>query len=154
MAISDATIADRLGEQAFAGIVDKAGKPYWGHCLRVAERVRAQHLSDAAIAAAMLHDIVEDGLATFEDLASAGLSPRCIELVCALTRPNAGEAYLDYVRTIADSGDRERILIKLADNADNTDPERVAALPQRASHQSERYAQARTLLESALSALD
>lgn len=146
---SDTEIATRLGAQAFEGVTDKAGQPYWGHCLRVADRARTAGLGDAAIAAALLHDVVEDKLATFDQLASSGLSARAIDLIRALTRPKDAD-YIAYVAKIAESGDRDLILIKLADNADNCDPARIALLPQGIKHNSDRYAAAREVLLPAL----
>jgi hypothetical protein len=48
-----------------------------------------------------------------------------------LSRPQ-GESrpdYLDWIRSIAASGNRLAIRVKIADNEDNCDPVRVAALP-------------------------
>ena len=152
MADGDIAIARRLGARAFAGVVDKGGRPYWGHCERVAERVARERAGEAAIAAALLHDIVEDNLATPQELAHAGLSERALRLIEALTRPK-DRAYMDYLGAIAQSRDRELILIKLADNADNMDPARIALLPAGVRHRPERYAAARVLLLAALKAL-
>ena len=151
--IQDSEIALKIGKICFAQSVDKAGQPYWGHCLRVAGHVRAAGASDAAIAAALLHDVVEDGLSTIEDLESAGISTRAISLIGQLTRPKE-TTYEAYVAAIAASGDRELILIKLADNADNSDPARIALLPPNVAHRADRYAAARAVLIPALTKLD
>lgn len=50
--------ARQLAEQAHAGQTDKAGEPYMGHVIRVAASVLPQE--SIYIAAALLHDVVED----------------------------------------------------------------------------------------------
>lgn len=149
---SDSLIADELGRKAFAGVRDKAGLPYWNHCLRVAERVRLGGASDAAIAAALLHDVVEDGLASMAELESAGLSARARALIDGMTR-REGQSYDAYLARIAASGGRELLEIKLADNADNADPARIALLPPGMPHRTERYTAGRALLLPALERL-
>ena len=105
--------------------VDKAGQPYIGHLQRVADTVKRSGGSESQVEAAWLHDSVEDTDATIEDLASWGVSSETIKLIAALTH-REGESRTDYLgRVIATP---QAILIKLADNHDNSDPARLALL--------------------------
>ncbi|MFH1825968.1 MAG: HD domain-containing protein [bacterium] len=60
-----------LADAAFRGVIRKSGDPYIEHCVGVAEIVRHDFkLKDAAlIAAALLHDVIEDTDVTFEYVA-------------------------------------------------------------------------------------
>jgi guanosine-3',5'-bis(diphosphate) 3'-pyrophosphohydrolase len=135
--------------QVFAGKVDKGGKPYADHCIRVMMRLPPETPNDERMAA-LLHDVVEDTHITLADLRLQGWSERTVTLVEKLTRfPGAG-TYMDYVRGIATSGDPGLIVIKLADNADNCAPDRLASLPaEKRQSLLQRYAHARRALEDA-----
>jgi hypothetical protein len=92
---------------------------------------------------------------TAEQLRGLGYSERTVWLVEQLTRPKVNPpSYMDYIRKIATSGDRGLIAIKLADNADNLDPVRVARLPKRSADLVDRYKRARHVLRTALALLD
>jgi (p)ppGpp synthase/HD superfamily hydrolase len=103
--------------------------------------------SDEARHAAILHDVFEDTRITADDLKRSNYPDRVIFLVQALTR-KPGTTYADYIQSIKDSGDRELIAIKLADIADNLDPERVALLPPDHKSLVKRYEKAREALLS------
>jgi (p)ppGpp synthase/HD superfamily hydrolase len=142
-----------LAAQLHAGQTDKAGQPYVGHLARVAARL-VQRWPDATrdeIEAAWLHDCLEDTEATEASLLAAGVSPRTIEIVRAVTRPE-GSDYLAWIAVLAARQDVSVLRVKLADNADNIDPERVAALPGAAERVASRYEPARRMLENGLAA--
>ena len=144
------TLAARL----HAGQQDKGGDPYLGHLERAARYLK-QRWPDATpdeIAAAWLHDSIEDTAATEASLLADGVSPEAVRIVRAMTRPE-DQPYLDYVRGVADSGDRSLIRAKLADNHDNRDPKRVAALADGAQRLATRYEPAKQILEAALARL-
>jgi (p)ppGpp synthase/HD superfamily hydrolase len=131
--------------------VDKAGRPYIEHLERVV-RILKQRWPDASpdeIAAAWLHDAIEDTGATPASLLAAGVSAETIRIVQAVTRA-PGSVYLEWIARLAASGDRSVIRVKLADNQDNRDPLRVAALPGAAERVATRYEPARQLLDAAL----
>jgi guanosine-3',5'-bis(diphosphate) 3'-pyrophosphohydrolase len=136
----------------FADKVDKGGKPYADHCLRVMGALPASATDDERMAA-LLHDVVEDTDLTLSDLLIFGWSERTVRLVEALTRFPGTGTYMDYVKRIAGSGDPGLIAIKLADNADNSDPVRVAALPAGEQGTVKRYARARQVLLDGLASL-
>ncbi|CAM5691464.1 hypothetical protein SALBM135S_02611 [Streptomyces alboniger] len=96
------------------------------------------------IAAAWLHDAVEDDALTEEWLRDASLTDRTKAIVLALTK-RAGEAGEAYARRIRETPGAR--LVKEADLAHNADPARLAALdePTRA-RLTAKYAAMRALL--------
>ena len=74
---------------------------------------------------AVLHDVVEDTPVTLDDLRDAGAPTRVVDAVALLTHDKATER-ADYLRRIRTNPDA--LAVKLADNADNRDPERLARL--------------------------
>ncbi|WP_320773047.1 HD domain-containing protein [Streptomyces sp. CRN 30] len=110
---------------AHEGRTDKAGRPYAEHLAAVAEGVRRRGGDADQIAAAWLHDAVEDDALSRDWLARAALSPRTKDIVDAVTkRPGEGpEAYA--ARVLAVPG---ALLVKEADLAHNADPARLAVL--------------------------
>lgn len=116
---------EAFARHAHATQTDKAGRPYTEHLAAVAEGVQNRGGDDEQIAAAWLHDAVEDGAVTEEWLAAADLSQRTKDIVLAVTK-RAGEAPEAYAaRVLATPG---ALLVKEADLAHNADPGRAAAL--------------------------
>lgn len=138
-----------LVRQLFEGIFDKGGKPYSEHCERVEQRL-PDWVSEDARCAAVLHDVIEDTPTTGSDLIDAGFSFRTVHLVEKLSRRPEDGTYMDWIKAIATTGDAELIAIKLCDNLDNSDPERIAALPPEQRDIVRRYERARRILEPAL----
>lgn len=136
--------AERIARAAHAGQTDKAGRPYIGHPQRVAAIVTARGGTPAAIAAAWLHDVLEDTDVTGADLADAGIPRESVAAVEALTK-RAGEsleAYYAGVRL-----DDIAVLVKTADLDDNTSPARQALLDDATRERLQaKYARARELL--------
>ncbi len=141
--------ARKLVRELFAGITDKGGKPYAEHCERVEADLPAW-VSDDARCAALLHDVVEDCGITGGDLRRMCFSDRTVWLVLMLSRMTKEITYIDWIRSIAATGDAELIAIKLSDNLDNSDPDRIAALPPEQRDIVRRYERARRILEPAL----
>ncbi|MEU3848610.1 HD domain-containing protein [Streptomyces sp. NPDC029554] len=129
---------------AHRGQTDKAGRPYEEHLRAVAEGVRARGGDAEQIAAAWLHDAVEDDALPVQWLREAALSDRTKDIVLALTkRPGEPpEAYA--ARILATPG---ALLVKEADLAHNADPERLAVLDEATRKRlTEKYARMRALL--------
>lgn len=98
------------------GQVDKAGYPYVFHPLHVAEQMKDENTTIAAL----LHDVVEDTDTTFEDLRNYGISEDVIEALKLLTH-NDNEDYYEYVRKIAYNPIARKVKIKdLEHNMDLT----------------------------------
>jgi (p)ppGpp synthase/HD superfamily hydrolase len=107
------------------GQADKAGRPYVEHLAAVAAGVQARGGSAAQVAAAWLHDAVEDSAVSEEWLLGAPLLPETKDIVLAVTK-RAGEDLADYAaRILATPG---ALLVKEADLAHNADPARLAVL--------------------------
>ncbi|MGW5615381.1 HD domain-containing protein [Streptomyces sp. NPDC003877] len=129
---------------AHAGQRDKAGRPYEEHLRAVAEGVRARGGDAEQIAAAWLHDAVEDDALPARWLEEAALSSQTKDIVRAVTkRPGEPpEAYA--ARILATPG---ALLVKEADLAHNADPERLAVLDEATrTRLTEKYARLRALL--------
>ncbi|MFE3634646.1 HD domain-containing protein [Streptomyces sp. NPDC059168] len=135
---------EHLARAAHEGQTDKAGRPYAEHLAAVAEGVRARGGDAELIAAAWLHDAVEDGALSEEWLEGAALTARTKAVVRAVTK-RAGEAPEAYARRIlATPG---ALLVKEADLAHNADPARLAVLDERTRRRlTEKYARMRALL--------
>ncbi|MER6959706.1 HD domain-containing protein [Streptomyces sp. NPDC000618] len=135
---------EALARAAHEGQTDKAGRPYAEHLQAVAEGVRARGGDADQIAAAWLHDAVEDDALSETWLDGAPLSDRTKAVVLAVTkRPGEPpEAYAG--RILATPG---ALLVKQADLAHNADPARLAALdaPTR-TRLTEKYARMHSLL--------
>jgi (p)ppGpp synthase/HD superfamily hydrolase len=135
---------EALARAAHAGQTDKAGRPYAEHLQAVADGVRARGGDDDLIAAAWLHDAVEDDALSEAWLDGARLSDRTKAVVLAVTK-RAGETPEAYAgRVLATPG---ALLVKEADLAHNADPARLAVLdaPTR-TRLTEKYARMRALL--------
>lgn len=115
----------RLAARAHEGQVDKAGRPYIEHPARVAARVRVLGGSDTAVAAAWLHDVVEDSELSLEALSAEGIPQEVLSAVDALTK-RPGEDRVSYLHRVRQNA--VALLVKTADVDDNTDPQRVAKL--------------------------
>lgn len=110
-----------LAIRAHDGQLDKSGKPYIGHPLRVMGSVTTEHEQMAAV----LHDVVEDTPVTADDLLAAGLPPEVVTAVVALSK-EPGEAQDAYLARVA--ADPIAIVVKRADIADNSSPRRLHQL--------------------------
>ena len=129
-------VAEDLAEKYHAGLTDKYGYVYTDHLSRVADRVddlsyeiikKTSHIP-CYIAAAWLHDIVEDTKLTLEDLvevlevhSDAKIAERITKAVEYLTHDKDG-TYADYIETIAkapgEAGEIARA-VKIADLLDH-----------------------------------
>lgn len=127
---------------AHHGQTDKGGNPYIDHPERVAARVSDD---DGDRAVAWLHDVLEDTNVTPDALIAAGI-PRSIVADVELLTRKEGQAPEDYYEMIRATSYRAR-RVKLADIADNTDPDRLALLDDATiARLTRKYAKARLLL--------
>ncbi|GGP73173.1 MULTISPECIES: HD domain-containing protein [Streptomyces] len=135
---------EALARAAHATQTDKAGRPYTEHLAAVAEGVRARGGTQEQIAAAWLHDAVEDGAVSREWLEGAELGPGVREMVLAVTKKQGEDLPSYTARILATPG---ALLVKEADLAHNADPARLAVLdePTR-TRLTRKYATVRALL--------
>ena len=106
---------------AHAGQVDKGGAPYIEHPAFVADRVRWLSGDEVEVAAAWLHDVVEDTPVSLDALASV-FPARVVEAVDGLTR-REGEPYFEYIERAREN--RVARTVKRCDLAHNLDVSRL-----------------------------
>lgn len=128
--------AIEIATRAHSGQVDKAGKPYILHPLRVMMKVK----TEPEMIAAVLHDVVEDSNITIEalerPLEQQGFSSDIIQTLRCLTR-KYDESYNQYILRAA-SNIIARI-VKLADLEDNMDMSRLDAITQKDLERFKKY---------------
>lgn len=129
--------AIQVARRAHEGQLDKSGRPYIGHPLRVMGALRDEHERMAAV----LHDVVEDTSVTLEDLTEAGCPPPVLAAIAAISK-RPGEDQETYLARVAENP--IALAVKRADIADNMSPDRMARLDP------ETQARLRTKYESAL----
>lgn len=141
------TRAREIATAAHRGQLDKAGAPYIGHPERVAAHAAAAGGDERVLAAAWLHDVVEDTATTPDELRVAGFPEEVVAAVVAVTKVPGESAEAYFARVNADP---LAVAVKTADLADNTDPLRLVLLEHatRARLQA-KYARARQLLAAA-----
>lgn len=120
-------VALTIAQEAHAGQVDKSGHDYIEHPVRVAKRVRRRDPNAPAevVAAALLHDVLEDSELTRADLLGRGIPLDVVDDVEAVTKRPGEPAEEYFARVRARVGARA---VKGADIEDNTDPARLALL--------------------------
>lgn len=138
------TIAEAIARRAHRGQVDKSGADYIAHPARVAAMVHDQGGTDVAVAAAWLHDVIEDCEVTASELLAAGVSQDVVTAVDSVTK-RQGESIEDYCARVRSNP--VGLLVKYADLADNTSPERTALLAEATRERlAKKYSYVRSLL--------
>ncbi len=116
-------------EQAHQGQIRKSGEPYFTHCVAVAQILADLKLDAPAIAAALLHDTVEDTSVTLESIEQE-FGVEVARLVDGVTKMDqlptqvdskARDREAEYLRKtfLAMNDDVRIVLIKLADRLHN-----------------------------------
>lgn len=110
---------------AFEGKVDKAGKPYISHLMRVANGVLGNSLiRESLTVIGLLHDLLEDTDWTEEDLRKE-FPDYIVDAVVALTKVD-GISYDDYIDGVM--ANELATYVKLSDLKDNMDVTRLKEL--------------------------
>ena len=110
--------AIEVARNAFEGMADENGNPYFEHSCRVMEQMETEEEKIVA----MLHDIVEDTEVSLSDLQSWGFSRKILDTVGQLTK-RSDMTYFDYIDDI--SGSELATKVKIAEVRDNKDIFRV-----------------------------
>lgn len=118
----------------FNGVLDKGGKPYILHCLRVMDSVK--HLGPEVMQIAVGHDLVEDTDVTLDYLKEQGFSDRVIEAIKLLTHDQA-MPYDVYIKRLSFNDDAKAV--KKADLRDNSNISRLKGLRQKDFERLEKY---------------
>ncbi|MEC5180443.1 HD domain-containing protein [Arthrobacter sp. CG_A4] len=139
-----------LAEVAHNRQKDKLKRPYREHVIAVGDAL-ADFDDDIRIAG-YLHDIAEDTPMTREALLAMGVSVRTADIIERVTKrfQENPDDYQAGIRYIAE--DHDATLVKIADNAHNSLPERVRALAEKWPDKPPvtRYEEARPVLYAAV----
>jgi (p)ppGpp synthase/HD superfamily hydrolase len=100
--------------------MDKAGKPYILHCLKVMHYLKSD--DEELMCIALGHDLVEDTYVTSRQLLDLGFSDRVVDGILNLTK-RKGQSYDDYKHQVMSS--RDAMLVKLCDLRHNSDIRRL-----------------------------
>ncbi|MYX14406.1 HD domain-containing protein [Streptomyces sp. SID8374] len=114
---------DALAAAAHAGQFDKVDVPYIRHVRAVAAGLVP--FGDDLVMAGLLHDVIEDTDWTTERLLAAGVPNHVVGLVEDVTNQR-GVPYEEKMWRITSS--RDATLLKVADNAHNSHPDRAIKL--------------------------
>ncbi|MFG2305313.1 HD domain-containing protein [Actinacidiphila glaucinigra] len=123
MTVNSVADAEALARLAHEGQTDRIGVPYIEHVRAVAAGLAA--FGPELQMAGLLHDVIEDTPWTAGRLRAAGVPERVVGIVEQVTN-QPGVPYEDKLRRIAAS--RDAALVKIADNAHNSHPDRAARL--------------------------
>ena len=129
-----ATVEDAvsIAARAHRGQKDKAGAAYLLHPLRIMLRMD----TEAAMMAAVLHDVVEDTEWTLERLREVGFSEEVLEAIDCLTH-REGESYEEFVERVRTNPIARQV--KIADLEDNMNVRRINQLGPKELERLEKY---------------
>jgi len=119
--MDDLDKAIKLACEAHAGQVDKAGKPYILHPLRL--MLKFQNKQEQVVA--VLHDTIEDSEMTLEGLANFGFSELILNALDCLSK-RKGEEYEGFIKRIFPNELARKI--KIEDIKDNLDLTRLESI--------------------------
>ena len=114
--------AIQIATEAHKGQLDKAGKDYIGHPLRVMEMGRTEEEKIVGV----LHDVVEDGDWTFEALEAEGFSKEVISALRCVTKTSENENYDEFIERVKKNP--LAVAVKINDLTDNMDIRRLPYL--------------------------
>ena len=115
-----------LATNSHDGQVDKGGKPYIMHCLKVMHYLKSE--DEELMCIALGHDLVEDTKVTYHQLNEAGFSERVIQGIYSLTKQR-GQTYDEYKRQVFANKDAMRV--KLCDLRHNSDIRRLKGVTEK-----------------------
>jgi (p)ppGpp synthase/HD superfamily hydrolase len=115
--------ARKLVAERIPGTRKGSDEPAYIHSTRVSDALARFGFSEEVVIAGMLHDIVEDGATSLEDLRTLGFSERVIDLVRLCTHDDMIEGgdrrWVKMMAALIDADDQEAWAIKIADLTDN-----------------------------------
>ncbi len=127
--------------EAHKGQVDKAGKPYILHPLRLMNDLE----SEIEMISAVLHDVLEDSHFTVEGLKKEGIPDEAIEIIECLTK-RRNEAYEDFINRICFN--KKAVVVKIKDIQDNMNIDRLDSLKQKDLDRLSKYHKALRILRN------
>lgn len=114
--------AIQIATEAHKGQLDKAGRDYIGHPLRVMEMGKTEDEKIVGV----LHDVIEDTDWTFEKLEAEGFSSEVIEALKCVTKLSENESYDDFIERVKKTP--LAVAVKINDLTDNMDIRRLPYL--------------------------
>lgn len=121
-----------LACKVHAGQVDKAGQPYILHPLRLMIKFSEENERIVAI----LHDVVEDGNVTFDELRQHGWSKTVVDAIDCLSK-RSGESYENFISRLFPNDLARKV--KIEDIKDNLDLTRLSSLDSKDLLRIEKY---------------
>jgi (p)ppGpp synthase/HD superfamily hydrolase len=125
----------KIALKAHSGQLDKAGRPYILHPIRVMNHMD----TDEERAVALLHDVLEDSKYTEEDLLQQGIPEVVVNAVIALTK-KMNESYEGFIERVLNN--KLAVKIKKADLMDNMDLLRIKSIETKDLERVEKYHEA------------
>ena len=113
--------AKEMAENAHRGQIDKSGKAYIFHPIRVSQMGKTEEERIVGL----LHDVVEDTDLTLQDLKDVDFSQEIVEAVDAITK-RKGETRVDYLTRV--KANKLARAVKIYDIEDNASPIRLNSL--------------------------
>lgn len=114
--------AIEIATKAHAGQVDKAGKEYIGHPLRVMGMGESEDEKIVGV----LHDVIEDTPITVEELAKEGFSQDILDALQCVTKLSDNEDYDHFISRVLTNP--LAVMVKINDLKDNMDITRLNKL--------------------------
>jgi len=114
--------AIQIATEAHKGQLDKAGRDYIGHPLRVMAMGKTEDEKIVGV----LHDVIEDTGWTFEMLEAEGFSREVIEALKCVTKLSENENYDDFIERVRKNP--LAVAVKINDLTDNMDIRRLPYL--------------------------
>ena len=114
--------AIEIATEAHRGQLDKAGRDYIGHPLRVMEMGKTENEKIVGV----LHDVIEDSDWTFEKLTEEGFSDEVIAALKCVTKTSENENYDDFIARVKKNP--LAAAVKINDLTDNMDIRRLPYL--------------------------
>lgn len=171
-------VAKKLAKDLHSHQTDWAGSPYWQHVFAVMDDLPEDSPDERKIIA-LLHDAIEDSwdmilqMAGYDpnefpdglthDIANKcadyfrelGFSDHTVDGILLVTRIPNEMTYMNKIKKLVDSGHIDAMHVKLADNKQNTHPDRYNSLPEdkriMADQMRPRYERSMQLLRKGLS---
>jgi len=134
-------IALEIALSAHSGQVDKGGKPYILHPLRLMLQLE----DEIDMISALLHDVLEDSHYTPDKLEELGIPEKAIEVISYLTRKK-NETYEKFIKRAG--SDRRAKQIKKLDIEDNMNISRIDNITQKDLDRLNKYHAALKYLDS------
>lgn len=132
--------AIEIAAEAHRGQVDKAGKEYIAHPLRV--MAAGKSLEERIVG--VLHDVVEDSDWTLERLAAEGFTAEVIDALRCVTKLSSDEPYDSFIARVRTNP--LAVAVKINDLTDNMDIRRLPYLSDKDVKRLKRYLKAYKLL--------